>query len=893
MTATESAALLPTYQPPAGCFDESRDAQGAIRSSWRGVHAELESLGVQGLQERGGQIEELIRENGASFLAEPGEDATFRPWQLGVTPIAIGEADWSKLAEGVQQRVRVLESILNDLLGDQRLIRERIVPPELLWANPNFFRAYHRLAAAASVDTARAGDLDGSTSASHRLHVVACDIARGAGGSWWVTGDRTRAASGMGYLLENRIVYSRVFPHLHRQANVRRLAGFFANLREHFRDLAPRQRDNPRIALLTPGQGSYRDFEDAYLARYLGYTLVQGRDLAVRGDRLHLKTLGGLLPIEVLWRHVSDRKCDPLELMAGSNEGVTGLLRSIRAGQVSVVNALGTVLAEMPALMPFLPAAAKCLTGENMILPNVATYWCGGASERQYVIEHLDDLVIRNAYANSAKHPILPSTMSRSAKETLVAKIKANPDCYVGQARLAHSVAPVWREDRFEPWHVALRVFALQGRGEAGAASVDVLPGALARVSPNEDLLLHSPTSGLLTQDCWIISDSPVDHETTLLPGDGESIRLRRSGAELPSRVADHLLWLGRYVERCEFIARLLRTTLVRLSGEDDLAELPELPRLVAGLAAIGQLEPDYAIEELEDAMPRLEAVLPAGVFASQPDRGLHAAAARAASNAVAVRDRISLDAYRIFRNINDEFIEATRRQPSVSGAIERLNQLLTQLLAFSGLTSESLTRTHGWRFVMLGRRIERAEQTAELLSATLLRPIAEEATLCEAILDATDSLLTYRSRYLTLVRPAPTIDLLVTDESNPRSLRFQLEDIELLLRKLPTDSAQVGWGEDERIAASLAHQLRVADVARLTQVDTGGRRAELARLLDSLQEQLPKLAAAIDARYLIHTARRQTLTGDRESSQEPAPTSAGRIPPGSAAFAKQTGLPA
>lgn len=856
-TATAHSNDLPSGSPPglsladyasmAERFDECRLPDGALRPCWKSIANEVTSLGKSGLNDRESQIEQLIRENGSTFQIDTGEGTQTRPWQLATVPIAIAEQDWNRLATGLAQRTGVLEAILADLLGPQRLIRERVLPPELLWDNPRFLRVYHNL----------------PVSAGHRLHLVGFDVARASDGAWWVTGDRTRAPSGLGYLLENRIVHGRIFPHLSRTANVRRLASFFGSMRRHFRTLAPRQKDNPRVALLTPGHGSYRDFEDAYLARYLGYTLVQGRDLAVRGERLHLKTLGGLLPIEVLWRHVSDRKCDPLELDPHSTEGVTGLLRCKRGGELAVVNSIGTAIAEMPALIPFLPAAAKLLLGETLQLPSVATYWCGAEKERQYVLEHLDELVLRDAFAVSDTRPVMPVRCTAEEKEALVRRIKAQPNRFVGQHRLSHSVTPVWHGERFEPWHVSLRTFVLQTK-----SNIEVLPGALARVSPKEDLLSNSPTQGQLTQDCWIVSDKPVDHETTLLSNDDHTIVLRRSGAELPSRVAEHLFWLGRYVERCESIARLLRTTLARLVGEDELNDLPEMTRLVAALAAVGQLEPDYAIEGLDGAMPQLDSVLPSSVFDTANPRALQNSVASALHNATAVRDRISLDAYRIFQSIHAD-ISGSRRPTTVnvSRAMERLNRLITHLMAFSGLTAESLTRTHGWRFVLLGRRLERADQTAELLLATMVRPVADEVGLCESILDATDSLMTYRSRYLSLVRPAPAIDLMVTDETNPRSLRFQLNDIQQLLSDLPTEPGRVALGADERLARELQHPLLIADVGTLTEVNASGNRVELQRLLELVQAKIPQLANAIAGRYLIHTAPEQTLTGDREQS--------------------------
>ncbi|WP_261340261.1 circularly permuted type 2 ATP-grasp protein [Rhodopirellula sallentina] len=508
-------------------------------------------------------------------------------------------------------------------------------------------------------------------------------------------------------------------------------------------------------------------------------------------------------------------------------------------------------------------------------MPSVATYWCGDEGPCQFVLENLDKLIIRSAYSVNDAKPSVPEYMTSEEKAELVQKIKANPHRYVGQERLSHSLTPAWVDGKLKPWHLTLRSFQLQT-----ADGIEVLPGGLARVSPKPDLLGRSPTSGQMTQDCWIVSDEPIDHEATLLSPESETIRLRRSGAELPSRVAEHLFWLGRYTERCESIARLLRTTLTRLAGEDEYDELSEMPHLVKALAAMGQLEPDYAIEGLGRAMPQLDLMLPASVFDCGTSRGLQSAAVGALRNASAVRDRISLDAYRILRSLHNEIVVQSRpRGANVIAAIERLNHCVTLLLAFSGLSAESLTRTHGWRFVLLGRRIERAHQTAELLNATMTVPLANESNLCEAILDATDSLMTYRSRYLSLVQPAPTIDLLVTDESNPRSLRFQLQDIEQVLLELPTSASQVGLGADERIAADLMRRLLVADIVKLTQCGANQERGALAELLEQVCIGMPRLANALEARYLIHTSVSQSLTGEPSKTLPPLAL----LPPGPA----------
>lgn len=835
---------LSDYVPAGTRFDECKMPDGKVRPAWKPIASYLDVLGAAGLDDRKSTIEQLVRENGTTFFVETEDESDRnRPWQLSTLPLVIDAETWSRVETSLAQRTRLLEAVLDDLLGPQRLIRERIIPAELLAANPLFERAYHGL----------------PNSGGHRLHITATDMARAADGSWWVVGDRTRAPSGLGYLLENRIVTSRVFPHLIRQSNIRRLAHFFDSLRGHLRSMAPSLGENPRVALLTPGEDSYREFEDAYLARYLGVTLVQGTDLAVRGGRLNLKTLGGLLSIEVLWRHVSDRKCDPLELDPSSSEGVTGLLRTIREGNVAVANSIGSAIAQMPALMPFLQSASQFLNGETLTLPSVATYWCGGKKECEHVIANLDTLVIRPAFAVTAASPLIASELSAAEREQLIHKIRARPADYIAQERLPHSTTPVWNNGSLESWHVALRCFQLQT-----SEGVQVLPGGLARLSSAEWELGRSPVSGQLTQDCWIASDEPVDNEATLLPSPDAPITLKRSGDELPSRVAEHLFWLGRYAERGEAIARLLRSTLSRLASENELDELPELPRLISALAAIGQIEPDYAIAPLEVSMPRLEDILPASVLDAGQPRGLQNTITSAVFNATVVRDRLSIDAYRIIgRAAND--LNAPLTERTFGRLIERLNGLIVDLLSFAGVLGESFTRTHAWQFLELGRRLERADQTSELLLATLVPVGPGQRAVCESVLEISDSLMTYRSRYLNIVRVAPVLDLLVTDETNPRSVRFQLDEVARVLEQLPMGARSVGLGEDERMAFDLRHRLRMADPNKLSELSERGpeqRRHNLEELLKIMLERLPELSDAIAARYLIHTGTTQKLTG-------------------------------
>lgn len=826
--------------PAEHCYDEFRLPNGDMREEWKSVYQHFEAIGESGMRSASAETDRLVRESSANFRVSGDLPSTKRPWQLSITPLLIDSLEWQTLASGLKQRTRVLEAVLADLLGPQNLLRERVIPAELLAANPGYARVYHEL-----------------PSVGKRLTLTATDLSRNDDGTWWVTGDRTRAPSGLGYALENRVITSRVFPMLIRKSNAVRLAKFFASLLTEMTSKARSDSDSSRVAILTPGPHSYRYVEDVYLARYLGHTLVQGRDLAVRDKRLHLKTLGGLLPIDVLWRHVSDRKCDPLELDPTSTSGVASLLQSIRHNQVAVANQIGSAIAQMPALMQFLPAAAKFLLGEELTLPSLATYWCGQARDLNYTLQHLDSLSIRSAFAVTAHLPVFPSELSAVRKAELVEKIKANPQGYVAQERPARSTTPVWSGDKLHSWYVALRSFQLHTD-----AGTEVLPGGLTRVSPEASALDKSPVSGRLGLDCWVVGKESVDQEITLLAPSTAELKLARGEAEMPSRVAENMFWLGRNAERAEATARILRSTLVLMSGENAVEKMPEVPRLAAALASLGQIEPDYAIFELESRLPSLESFLPESLFDEDMPRGLRACVMNMSEKAAAVHDRISLDAYRVVSRVGDHMERPAGQLIDAGVSINRLDDVITDLQAFSGLAQESMTRTHGWRFLQLGRRLERAYQTAELLMATLVNRIDDERSLLESVLQVTDSLMTYRSRYLLRMRSKQTIDLLINDESNPRSIVFQLRHIVELLDELPSERNEIGVGPDQKLASHLLHAVRMSDPEDLCRHNDRGTRTALNELLKQAIVGLPQISDALTARYLIHTSHTQQLTG-------------------------------
>lgn len=825
---------------PAPAFDEATSGPKLLRPHWQNTLSKIIALGPQELSRRQELAQRMLRENGVAYNAfgDPHEQALLA--ELDALPLLIPAAEWKTQAVALEQRARLLNLILCDLYGEQDLLKRRLLPPEFLYANPGFARAFQ-----------------GQRMPDDRyLHLYAVDLARAPDGNWWVVADRTEAPSGAGYALENRIVLSRMLPDIFHESQVERLAPYFISLRETLQRLAQQRRDNPRIVLLSAGPSHPHYFEDAYLARYLGYTLVEGGDLAVRNNQVALKTLGGLLPVDVILRRVHDLDCDPLELRGNSSTGVAGLLQAARSGNVLMANALGSGLVESPALLPFLPVLCRELLGEDLKLPSVATWWCGGETERRYVLEHLEKLVILPAFNTSQREPIVGGNLSQKAREELAAAIQARPAMYAARERIVRSCAPVWHQGQVQPWHVHLRTYLV-----ASGDGYVTMHGGLTRVASSQKAPSGSNAAHEGRKDAWILSGGPVK-EVSLLSSSGQQIVLRRSGAELPSRVADNLFWLGRNVERAEGAARLLRTILVRLTSESQLGSIPELPVLLRCAADQGQIEPGFVVEGMSQQLPKIEKALPAAVFDERQVGSLRFTLSAMQRVASIVRDRISLDSWRIINRVDQDFRPPRKGATfDLSDLLVMLNQVVLDLTAFSGLVMESMTRAQGWRFLDIGRRMERAVHTMSLLLNSMVESRHDESAVLESILEVGDSLMTYRSRYLSNLQLAAVLDLLMTDETNPRSLAYQFAALHEHVENLPRDRSQPMRSPEQRIVMSALHSVRMVDVETLSQLEQNGRRNHLERFLSRLAQQLPKLSDVIAHKYLIHTGPPRQLS--------------------------------
>jgi uncharacterized circularly permuted ATP-grasp superfamily protein/uncharacterized alpha-E superfamily protein len=755
--APGSSALLAGYRPLPGVYDEMMDETGCVRPHWSAFVGRLGAEAPDTLAQRFDAADRYLKDSGVFYRVYDDPAAAERPWPLSHVPVVISPEDWAVIEAGVIQRARLIEAFLADVYsGGERLARLG-VPAALIAGSPDFLRPL----------------VQSAGSAQRQLHIYAVDLGRSPTGQWRVLRDRTQAPSGAGYALENRIALSRALSDVFRSFDVHRLAPFFDALRAEL--ARHREADDAGVCLLTPGPHNETYFEHSYLARYLGFRLVEGTDLMVLGGEVYLRTVAGLRKVRVLVRRIDGDFADPLELTARSKLGVPGLARAARRGHVTLANALGSGLAEARAVLAVLPALAEPLTGAPLLLPSTKTWWCGETAQREAVVAALEDRVIAPAFSRASSGippggPWVTSELEEAERATLLDAIRSRGVDFVGQEMASLSTTPVWRGGRLVPHPFVFRVFvAATGDGYT------VMPGGFALISAQNDLRALSMQRGARSADVWVTSHGPVA-QTTLIPSETQIV-VRRGEGVLPSRAADNLFWLARYVERAEETLRLIRALSVRVAANRAQASAD-----VAGVAELlfrwGAMEVPYAPGAAEAA---------AETALSQPDlEGSVPALVSAARRAgLGIRDRFPPDAWRALEDLHSHVHAPLPRDGADVAVFDRASHALRTIAAVTGYQLETMNRVVGWRFLKLGFRIERALATCRFARqfARLQGGTREELDL---LLELNDCQITYRSRYPFGAAFAPVVDLVLLDESNPRSLAFQLTQLKEHTLALP-----------------------------------------------------------------------------------------------------------
>lgn len=748
---TDAAPLFTGYRSPAGRYDEMFAAPDQPRPHWQALYDSLNVTDARDLNARIGAAERELRDSGVTYNVYEDPEGLNRQWEMDMLPLAIAPAEWQVLEAGIAQRARLFNSILADLYGPQRLLRDGLLPASLVLGHSGFLR------------NARGMRLPGKV----HLHLYAADLVRSPNGQWWVIADRTQAPSGAGYALENRLIVSKVFPDLFRRQNVRHLAHYFATMRDALMYYAPKGDGAPLAVVLTPGPWNETYFEHAFLARYLGFRLVEGGDLITADNKVWLKTIEGPRRVHAIIRRQDDNYCDPLELRADSTLGVAGLMECVRRGTVLVANPPGAGILEGGALMGYLPRLCEHLLDEPLALPSIATWWCGEPLALSNALKQYDNLVFKPADPGLPFNPVFGQTLSPQRFAQFRRQIGKHPERYVAQELVEVSQAPILSDHArhsCQPRGIGLRVHASIAPG----GNYVVMPGGLTRVATDADSRIVSMQRGGSSKDTWVLADGPLDTQFTLLRSTLRAADLIASNGAIASRVAENEFWFGRTSERCESIARLLRVALNAVLQESE----DGLNNPVFAMAASWGL--------YDDDEQALDKALLAAATLEQEPMGLAANLRRLNQIAFQLRDRLSPDHWRAVTHLLHD--TTFNRTATLSQGLAWLDRTIVGMTTLSGFALDSMTRDTGFRFLSIGRRLERLCFLTRALAVAC--DDGRDSGL-SWLLDLCDSMITYRSRYMAQPEWLPVMDLLIRDPSNPRSVMFQVNGIHDYLHKL------------------------------------------------------------------------------------------------------------
>lgn len=846
MTASaQQLSLFQNYFSDSYSYNELLGDDGSLRPHWQTFFNSFSQLGPDQIKEREQDILRFLKENGVTYNVYGDDSGQTRPWHLDIIPFLISEPEWQKIEAGLIQRATLLDLILKDIYGERLLIKEGLLPLELIYNHAGFLRQCSGI------------NLPGSKS----LVLYAADLARSPDGKIWVLNDRTQAPSGSGYALENRLAIARILPELFSGLKVRHLSPYFIELRNALQNMAPAKNANPRIVILTPGPRNETYFEHSYLSSYLGYTLVQGEDLMVKDNHVWLKTLGGLEKVDVIIRRVDDIFCDPLELKDDSHLGVSGLLQAVRSGNVAIANPLGSSILENPGLMGFLPRLSRRLLGEDLLLPTIASWWCGEPRALKYVLDNIKTLVIKKIYKESNRSTTVNAAdLSSENLETLKQDMLARPFLYVGQEKISFSSTPSILNGRIEPRNVLFRSFLVGNNN-----GYTCMTGGLGRTSAEPGNFVISNQMGGFSKDTWIISPEPG--YTLSTNRDVLKTKTSIQPAVLPSHTAENLFWVGRYAERVLGNARFQRSVMQlviegnRLQFENDIiTEQLLLKALTARTYTWPGFTDPKGTEKFDNPWPELSDI----IFNTERQGSLSYNFSLFTKAVNMVRDHWSTDTWRVLKGMEDDWEEAAKSQLTNFRMVGALDSLITSMVAFIGLNRESISREQGWTLLDTGRKMEQSLLLISMLQATITDVHSEEVTynLLEAVLKSNETLMNYRYKYKVHIQLPQVLDLMLMDPNNPRSLIYQLDRLKAYLSGLPK-SEQNGHSleKQERLILEAYTLLQLADKSRWTIPDEKtGTYKYLADLLTDLATLLLAIPEVISRKYFKHAHGQKQL---------------------------------
>lgn len=814
-------------------YDEVFETKGRPRRHWKRLAQAARRASRTALSRRASTIRRAVEQDGVTYNVYGDPKGTDRPWEVDLLPFVMATEEWQFLSQAVAQRARLLNLLLADLYGPNRLLAKGVIPPAIVHGHHNYLWPCRDI------------EPPGGTF----LHLYACDLARSPDGRWWVIGDRTQGPSGAGYAVQNRLIVTPLYENTFQSLGVQRLANFFRTLQQQLAALAPTDGETPRVALLTPGPYNETYFEHVFLARYLGFPLVEGSDLTVRDNRVYLKTLQGLKRVHALLRRLDDDYCDSAFLRTDSTLGVAGLISAARAGNVLIANALGSGVLESPAFLGFLPAICESLLGESLALPSVATWWCGETPALEHVIDHLPELVVKPAFASMKLEPTFGHELDSAGRAAMAERLRATPHAFVAQEWIRLSQAPTWSNEsqQFEPRVVGLRLYAT-----ANGDRYDVMPGGLARIAPESAVEVITMQRGGSSKDVWVLGDGATPWQSLLVPRIGAR-HIVRGGFYSPSRAVENLFWMGRYTDRVENIGRLLRTVGQRLAESDPAhSATVKVLTLLADKARLR--EPVANASSPATAMKTLpHSIGPEWVIATVGDpqvlNGIPANTARLHYCATQLRGHMSMDHWRTVQRLAHVHEPAPQ---SLEATLAVLDHAISACTALAGYAFDDMTRDDAWRFLVMGRHLERMAFLSAAAMQALGLPDEQSDAVLGALLEIGNVSMTYRARYQRHPELLPVVDLLVLDESNPHSVCFQLAALGDHLQQIVTRLGFRPVNDPE----SLLQAFRGFDLAEFEHLHMP-HGEPLAALLAACERCAYGLSDELTQRFFIHAGER------------------------------------
>ena len=844
---TTKTSWLNNYKTHQG-NDEIYSLNDEVKPYWDKLFKRFDELGVNGLTARQKDIDWLLSENGVTYNVYNDPKGMQRPWSLNVVPFVLHKEEWNGVEAGLKQRAELLNLVLKDVYGERKLIKDGVVPYEVIYGHRGFLRQCSGM----------------ELNIKKILSIYAADLCRGTDGRLWVVNDRTEAPSGMGYALENRSTSSRILPEMFAKMHVKRLSGFFKEFNQMLIDAAPGKKENPNIVILTPGSHNETYFEHAYMASFLGYPLVQGNDLLVRDGFLWMKSLQGLKQIDVVLRRVDDAFTDPLELREDSHLGVAGLLDVVRRKNVSVINPVGSGVIENPGLIPFMPAISKYFLKEDLLLPQIASWWCGQEKEKNYVLENLSKLVVKRIDRTNRESIYFGEQMSTKELEALKKVILERPYRFVAQEHINFSTAPNLTNENLEPRNVVARAFCIASKDQ-----YSVMPGGLVRVASDSETVRVSNQRGGTSKDLWVLDETASKEDKSRQWQQKSSVAI--SGLnDLPSLTAENLYWAGRYVGRTLVNARFLRTVMRQMAIVQNRDEKPDSEKLKVLFKAVTQLTGTYPgfIEKDKDGKLAMdnpyEEML--SVILDKNRVGSLAHTINMFSNSYySIRNLWSSDMWRVFENIQklwNSLIDS--EDHSINRILKVLNQLITRLIAFMGLIEESIMVQQGLLLYFIGLQLEQSSLTITKCRALLTIKYDDqvEYELLEYLLTSHESLNIYRYSYRSHIELEHVLDLVVLDLDYARSLTFMINRLHKDISRLPHSKQDHQLSNYQKFVFEAFSKLRLAESSKLakTKSDKDYRREDLDTLMKELSHLLHQTSQAISNTYFNHTDKQNQL---------------------------------